>query len=287
MSFSQKDIVGMLEEYEKDYHTGMDIDTMAGMIYDYTSGYPYLVSWLCKCIDEDISGSTGFPDRRMAWTKSGFLEAEKLLLNDKNTLFESLVNKLTDYPELKNVLYELLFTGKAIPYNPLNKYIETAEMFGFIKNENGSAVISNRIFEAVLYNLFISEEYMDSKIYDAGLREKNQFVSGGHLNMRKVLMLFLKPIINGTGNCYVESETRNRERMDLVVDYRGEQFVVELKIWHGDAYNKRGEKQISEYLEYYGLKKGYMISFSFNKKKKESGVKEIIVGDKVLIEAVV
>ena len=111
--------------------------------------------------------------------KAGFLEAEKLLLNDKNTLFESLVNKLTDYPELKNVLYELLFTGKAIPYNPLNKYIETTEMFGFIKNENGSAVISNRIFEAVLYNLFISEEYMDSKIYDAGLREKNQFVSGG------------------------------------------------------------------------------------------------------------
>ena len=235
------------------------------------------------------------------------------MLSEKNTLFESLVNKLTDYPELKNVLYELLFTGKAIPYNPLNRYIETAEMFGFIKNENGNAMISNRIFETVLYNLFISEEYMDSKIYDAGLREKNQFICGGHLNMRKVLekfvetfeylygdqnesfleeagrryfMLFLKPIINGTGNCYVESETRNRERMDLVVDYRGEQFVVELKIWHGDAYNKRGEEQISEYLEYYGLKKGYMISFNFNK-KKETGVKEIGVGDKVLVEAVV
>ena len=28
----------MLEEYEKDYHTGMDIDTMAGLIYDYTAG---------------------------------------------------------------------------------------------------------------------------------------------------------------------------------------------------------------------------------------------------------
>lgn len=313
MSFSQKDIAGMLEEYEQDYHTGMNIVDMAELLYEYTSGYPYLVSWLCKCIDEEIAGRTEFPERKNAWTKAGFLEAEKILLSEKNTLFESLANKLTDYPELKNVLYELLFTGKAIPYNPLNKYIETAEMFGFIKNENGSAVISNRIFETVLYNLFISEEYMDSKIYDAGLREKNQFVSGGHLNMRKVLekfvetfdylygdqtesfledagrryfMLFLKPIINGTGNCYVEPETRNRERMDLVVDYRGEQFVVEMKIWHGDAYNKRGEKQIAEYLEYYGLKKGYMISFNFNK-KKEIGVKEIGVGDKVLVEAVV
>ncbi len=313
MSFSRKDIAGMLEEYEQDYHTGMNIADMAGLLYDYTSGYPYLVSWLCKCIDEEITGRTDFPKRESAWTKAGFLEAEKMLLSEKNTLFESLVNKLSDYPELKNVLYELLFTGKAIPYNPLNKYIETAEMFGFIKNENGSAVISNRIFETVLYNLFISEEYMDSKIYDAGLREKNQFVSGGHLNMRKVLekfaetfdylygdqnesfleeagrryfMLFLKPIINGTGNCYVEPETRNRERMDLVVDYQGEQFVVEMKIWHGDAYHRRGEDQIAGYLEYYGLKKGYMISFNFNK-KKEAGVKEIVVGDKVLVEAVV
>ena len=84
----------------------------------------------------------------------------------------------------------------------------------------------------------------------------------------------------------MEPETRNRERMDLVVDYRGEQFVVELKIWHGDAYNKRGEKQIAEYLEYYELKKGYMISFNFNK-KKEIGVKDIVVRDKLLVEAVV
>lgn len=103
---------------------------------------------------------------------------------------------------------------------------------------------------------------------------------------RRYFMLFLKPIINGTGNCYVEAETRNRERMDLVVDYRGEQFVVELKIWHGEAYQKRGEEQISEYLNHFGLKKGYMISFNFNQ-KKSIGVKEVHIGDKVLVEAVV
>ena len=40
------------------------------------------------------------------------------------------------------------------------------------------------------------------------------------------------------------------------------------------------------YLDYFGLMKGYMLSFNFNK-KKEIGVKEIRVGDKVLIEAVV
>ena len=84
----------------------------------------------------------------------------------------------------------------------------------------------------------------------------------------------------------MEAETRSRERMDLVIDYRGEQFIIELKIWRGNAYNERGERQLSDYLDYFGIKKGYMLSFDFNK-KKEIGVKEVILGDKLLIEAVV
>ena len=41
-----------------------------------------------------------------------------------------------------------------------------------------------------------------------------------------------------------------------------------------------------EYLEYYHLKKGYMLSFNFNQ-KKETGVKTITVGEKTIVEAVV
>lgn len=158
MSFSVSEIAGMLQEYEDDHHTGMDISLMSELLYASTSGYPYLVSRLCKLIDERVSGTKEFPDKTGAWTKAGYLEAEKQLLTERNTLFESLVNKLTDYPQLRTVLYELLFTGKTIPYNPLNQYIDTAEMFGFVKNNNGNAVVANRIFEYVLYNLFLSQE---------------------------------------------------------------------------------------------------------------------------------
>lgn len=54
MSFSAEQISGMLSEYEADKHTGMDINRVAEYIYEYTSGYPYLVSAICKIIDEDI-----------------------------------------------------------------------------------------------------------------------------------------------------------------------------------------------------------------------------------------
>ncbi len=103
---------------------------------------------------------------------------------------------------------------------------------------------------------------------------------------RRYFLLYLRPIINGVGNYYIESQTRNLRRTDIIVDYKGEQFAIELKIWHGITYNERGEKQVLEYLDYYHLKKGYMLSFNFNK-KKEIGVKQIRIGERLLIEAVV
>lgn len=179
LSFSVDDIQGMLNKYEMDYHTGMHIGKISELIYDYTSGYPYLVSRLCKFMDERIIGKEEFPDKNSVWTKRGFLEALKMLINEMNPLYQSLKGKLEEYPELKTMLYELLFTGKSIPYTLMNDYIETATMFGFIKNIDGAAVISNRIFETVLYNWFMSEEYVNSKMYNVGVREKNQFITGG------------------------------------------------------------------------------------------------------------
>ena len=103
---------------------------------------------------------------------------------------------------------------------------------------------------------------------------------------RRRFLLYIRPIINGTGNYYIEPETRNARRMDVVVDYLGERIVIELKIWRGTSYNERGEKQLSDYLDYFNLKKGYMLSYNFNQ-KKEVGVREIHIGDRTLIEAVV
>ena len=59
-----------------------------------------------------------------------------------------------------------------------------------------------------------------------------------------------------------------------------------MKIWCGNEYNERGEKQLVDYLDYYHKDKGYLLSFNFNQ-KKEIGVKEIRVGEKMIVEAVV
>lgn len=313
MSLSKDGIEGMLKEYEADHQMGMNTSLMAELLYDYTSGYPYLVSRLCKLLDEKIGGVEE-DAKKEAWTKAGFLEAVRMLLMENNTLFESLIGKLTDYPELERMLKELLFFGKPISYNPTNQVISLAVMFGFVKNADGKVIPANRIFDTLLYNHFLSmDELKSTGMYTASLLDKNMFIQEGHLNMQKILqkfvlhfhdlygnrketfleedgrryfLLYLRPIINGTGNYYIESRTRSLGRTDIIVDYRGEQFVIETKIWRGNEYNTRGEWQVVEYLEDYSLSTGYMLSFCFNQ-NKQIGVKEIEVCGKRIIEAVV
>ncbi len=72
----------------------------------------------------------------------------------------------------------------------------------------------------------------------------------------------------------------------MIIDCLGQQYIIELKIWHGERYNAEGEKQISEYLDYFGLSTGYMLSFGFNE-KKETGVHPVMAGDKMIYEGTV
>ena len=103
---------------------------------------------------------------------------------------------------------------------------------------------------------------------------------------REYFLLYLKPIINGTGNFYIEAQTRDQLRTDVIIDYLGEQYIIELKIWHGSRYNESGEQQICEYLDRFDLQTGYMLSYNFND-NKEQGIKEYIINGKKLIEATV
>lgn len=313
MSFSADQIEAMLKEYEADHGSGMDTGAMAEEIYSYTSGYPYLVSAICKLLDERLQGRETTAGISNAWTREGIVEAVKILLNLKTPLFDSMAKQLDTFKDMRDMMQDILYRGEKVIYNPDTRSINMGLMFGFLRQNGSQVVVANRIFEMRLLNLFIAEESLKSKIYSYGQTDTNQFIADSRLNMdlvlkkfvayfteiyssndekfveaqgRKLFLLYLKPIINGVGNYYMEAQTRDAGRTDVVVDYLGEQFVIEMKIWHGNEYNERGERQLTDYLDYFHLQKGYMLSFNFNK-KKEPGMKEIRLGEKTIIEAVV
>ena len=150
MSFSVQDITGMLQEYETDVQTEMPISEVAEQIYNYTSGYPFLVSRICMLLDEKKD--------KAAWSAHGVSDVVKEILKEHNTLFDDMQKKLTDYPELKSMFYAILFNGSVFLYNIDNQMIQLATLFGYIKEENGRVAITNRIFETRLYNLFIAQD---------------------------------------------------------------------------------------------------------------------------------
>lgn len=308
MSFSADQINGMLLDYASEHDFAIDTERIAGEVYDYTSGYPYLVSRLCQLMDEMYKA--GMHD---SWTHAGVLEAVRKLVRESNSLFEDMAKKVKDYPDLGIMLRDILFCGKGIPFNQGTELVSIGAMFGFLKDEDGQVAISNRIFEIWFYNLFIAQDAIDSKTYDAGQQMKGQFITENGLdverilkkfvehftetfgnsteafveeNGRKLFMLYIRPLINGIGNYYIEARTRSMGRTDLIIDYLGKQYIIEMKIWHGNEYNARGEEQLLGYLNDYHLERGYMLSFNFNKNKKP-GVKELHFKNHTLIEAVV
>lgn len=307
MSFSVDDISGMLSEYEKDNSTGMDIEFISQLIYSYSSGYPVLVSDICRKNDENTDGKT-------RWTRDGIVKAVGEIVMTRTPLFESLINKVEDNESLKKCVYDILINGEKVNYSLLDSSVNLSLMYGFTKVSENILQISNKIFETMLYNFYLtSGEMQNTRIFREGTYDKNQFTENGFLDMDKVLekfvvhfneifagcddkfieergreqfLLYLRPIINGTGNYYIEPQTRDKKRMDIVVDYLGKQFIIELKIWHGEKYNLGGENQLCGYLERMNIKKGYLVSFNFNRNKK-SGLRNISVGDKIITEAIV
>ena len=164
MSFSANQIAAMLSEYEADHHTGMDIQAVAGEIYQYTSGYPVLVSSICKRIDERLCGSEAFQFPKDAWSSAGVAEAVKNILKVSTPLFESMVKQLDLYEELRTILENIIYQGIKIPFSPDEKAVSMGLMFGYLTERNGQVVIANRIFEMYLMNLFMTEEAVRSQL---------------------------------------------------------------------------------------------------------------------------
>ena len=303
MTFNPQEISTMLADYESENHIGFDIKEISQEIYKYTSGYPVLVSGVCKEIDENL-------DRN--WTKDGVQEAAKNIIAKKTNLSDSMINNLAQFPKLKAFIRAVLMENYSIPLDVNNPTMDFANMFSIIKaNKDGRVEIHNLIFQQILINHFISESNLNMLVPDSGMRP--YLTKQGDLNMpliinrfkdlmskktdkaefferegRFMFICFLKPIINGTGFYYSEPENDDGSRMDLVVTYNRKEYVIELKIWHGTEYELSGRDQLSEYLETRNLAEGYLVTFSFLKEKTAQAKPEWIEHNgKRIYEAVI
>ena len=282
MSFSSKEIETMLSEYEADHKTSMNIPLIANEIRSYTSGYPFLVSRICQYIDEDSSKD---------WTHHGIQEAVKMMLDEKSTLFDDIQKNLENNKELYDFIYGLIVMGNGNGFNIYNPIIDLGYMYGFLeKGERNRTVVSNRIFEIFMYEYFISKDSIPKKRITGVLQ--SDVVDGGRFNMelclrkfarhyaevysmrdaefieregRLLFLSYLKPLINGHGFYHIESQFTDQRRMDIVVDFGSDQFIIELKLWKGEAKHEKAYEQLAGYMDSKGFSAGYLLTFDFRK----------------------
>jgi len=291
LSFSEIDISTMLNNYADENNLVLDIEVITKAIYKFTSGYPFLVSRICQIVHEDLLVG----DKR-GWIVSDIQKAVKLLLEDKNTLFDDLIKNLENNLKLYECLYNILICGLPISYNINNPVIDLGHMFGYlIKYENNNIAVSNQVFKEVIYNYMISKT--DTMVISRYNFKDNFIMEDNTLNMEQVLLrfqqfmkenyslkdmkflerqgvllflAFIKPIINGVGFDYKEVQISEERRLDIVIKYNKCKYIIETKIWHGDKAHKKGLNQLKNYLEIEGLSTGYLLIFNFNENKQYS-----------------
>ncbi len=76
---------------------------------------------------------------------------------------QGIAGMLSNYPELRKRLRAILMEGTRYTYNALQEPLEQMEAYGLIRNDHNTVKISNRIFEMLLYNLFLSDEELRDK----------------------------------------------------------------------------------------------------------------------------
>ncbi len=289
MSLSEKGIEGMLKEYKNDRKIDLDTKRVAEFIYFYTSGYPFLVSRICQIIDETLNA---------IWNEETMIKAVKLLLKEKNTLFDDVIKNMENNKDLREYIFDIIFNGEEKEFNIDNPLIDLGVTFGYFKEEDEKVKISNRLLEQRLYNYFITKLKIKNV---AGYNIKSDFIEGNGLNIEKILLRFqqfmkeqyssvdskfieregrliflsfMKPIINGVGFDFKEVQISEEKRLDVVIVYNTNKYIIELKIWHGEQYHQRCLKQLRDYLDINEQDKGYLLIFNFNKDKEYK--KEVI-----------
>ncbi|WP_089973449.1 AAA-like domain-containing protein [Clostridium gasigenes] len=290
MSFSPKEIATMLDDYCKYNNVIMDMDAISEEIYFYTGGYPYLVSRICQIIDEKIN-----KDNIKPWTKEDVKKAVKIINEESNTLFESIVKNLENNSELYGLTKRVLIDGEQVVFNRLDPVISIGLTYGIFEKGEDGLEISNKIFEEIIYSYMISKIRTSTKNMSLYNTKSSFIKENGELNIEKVLkrfqqfmkeqysakdekfiethgrllfLAFIKPIINGTGFDFKEVQISEEKRLDLVITYNNFRYIIEMKIWRGAKLHEEGLKQLCNYLDIHSLNHGYLLIFNFNSNKE-------------------
>jgi hypothetical protein len=247
-NFHKEDIAKLFAQ--RTTETGQQITPEAlDYVYEQSKGQPWIVNSLFKratmrVLDEGCTETL---------TVDHIREARQQMILARETHLDALAVRLED-PKIRTVI-ESLITGEPDPFLAEGEPFRLCLDLGLVTIENGTPVIANPMYREVIARhitygtqLAIPQPSWKWQKPDGSLdmdrllkefqvfwrrhseiweQKSNYTEAFPHL----LLMAFLQRVINGGGNIDREYAA-GRGRMDLVVEYNKQYYIIEVKLIH-------------------------------------------------------
>lgn len=246
-----------------------------------TQGQPWLVNALAyQACFRDVT------DRSKPITKEVIERSKEVLIQRLDTHIDVLVDKLNE-PRVRRII-DMVIAGTMAHQQYSDDDLQYVRDLGLITRKN--IAIANPLYQEILPRAlvyasqeglpFTSAPYLDNygnlvtqKLFEAfqqfyrensaiWLEKFDYKESGPHL----IMMAWLQRIINGGGKIHREYAL-GRERVDLLVEWKKQRIVIELKIMRSTKSVTDGLQQTVSYMDTARATEGHLIIFEPDTKK--------------------
>jgi hypothetical protein len=251
------------------------------LAFQLTQGQPWLVNALARQLVDKV-----VPDPTQTIEAAHVEQAKENLILRRDTHLDSLIDKLRE--ERVRRIIEPILVGASMPMDVLNDDLAYVRDLGLVVPSD-PVRIANPIYAEVIPRTLTyvmqgnivhetawyvrADGSLDMpallQAFQAFYREHSEFwlarfefqEAGPHL----ILMAFLQRIVNAGGTVQREFAIGSG-RVDVIVRWGEQVFVIELKIRRSERTEAEGVEQLAEYLERLGVEEGYLVIFDRRKK---------------------
>lgn len=280
--FSPEEVAYLLAQYTAE--TGQPfLPEAVAEITIQTAGQPFLVNRLAAITTDAVA-----TDRAEPITRAQVQQARDQLVRERNYNFETLQRHAAEY---KEAVLGILFGG-IYPFTHNSPVVKTLAMYGIIsETPEGNCQVANPLYERVLIDHFTPFEIGLSAAILVNGHDFRPYAVDGALQMTTILShfrqfverrgreafkvtempqeatgqyllsAFLDILMRQVGSETFVEVPSGPGRLDLIVVYQEQRYIVETKIWRGQAEFDQGLQQLADYLATEGADEGYFVVF--------------------------
>ena len=279
-------------------------------IHKQTAGQPFLANRFGQILTAEMD----IPKTETI-AMTHFAMAHAQLLRERNTNIVHLTTNIRKDSRFEGTLMRIMERDEGVDFNLHDDIISELATYGVItEGTDGMCAILNPIYLYCILRAFkpivngLEEEYFPEDIADpfstyltstgkialaALLDNFRDFIVRAGFRVlqvpdtpqesvgRHLLLAYLDAFVRRIGGVmHLEAQT-GRGRMDLIITYNQEKYIVETKIWRGGNRYLAGKQQLAAYLKLEGAREGYYVVFDHRREPAPRVETETVEGVKI------